>query len=42
MDEAPKMPTTLVIDDTKDNEDKDDGLPLTKVISQVYETDEFA
>ena len=36
------MPITLVINDTKDNKDKDDGLPLTKVISQVYKIDKFA
>ena len=41
MDEAPEMSTTLVIDDTKDNKDKDDRLPLTKAISQAYKTDKF-
>ena len=42
MDKAPKMPITLVINDTKDNKDKDNGLLLTEAISQVYEIDEFA
>ena len=42
MDKAPEMPITLVIDDTKDNKNKDDGLPLTEAIGQVYKIDEFA
>ena len=36
------MPTTLVINDTKDNKDEDDGLPLIKAISQAYKIDKFA
>ena len=42
MDEAPEMPITLVINNTEDNKDKDNGLPLTKVISQAYKIDKFA
>ena len=41
MDEAPEIPITLVINDTEDNKNKDDGLPLTKAISQAYEIDKF-
>ena len=35
------MPITLVINDTKDNKDEDNGLPLTEAVSQAYKIDEF-
>ena len=36
------MFTILIIDNTENNKDKNNKLPLAKAISQVYKMDKFA